>query len=187
LLNSGFSGKMMRSHFNDLAFGLKSGIIIAQKGDTRMKKLTLVIFCLSIFSLNLGCQNTKTRATEGAIIGGVVGAAAGGIIGHQSGHGGEGAGIGAAVGALSGGIIGAQIEKPGANQQAAAPAQGAAANPSQMTQQQIIDLSKQGVNENVIIDKIRLTNSKFTLTAQDIANLKSQGVSSKVIDAMQGN
>jgi len=146
-----------------------------------MRKLTWLMICLSIVFLNLGCQTTKTRAVEGGVIGGVVGAAAGGIIGHQSGHGGEGAGIGAAVGAITGAIIGSQIEKPA---QTTAPV-STAQNPSQMTIQQIIDLRKQGINEDVIIDRIRLTNSKFNLTAADINYLKQQGVSQKVIDAMQ--
>jgi len=49
------------------------------------------------------------------------------------------------------------MEKPGQPAaQNTPPSQ--AVNPSQMTLQQIADLAKQGVNENVIIDKIRLTN-----------------------------
>jgi hypothetical protein len=52
---------------------------------------------------------------------------------------------------------------------------------------QIVELTKQGVNEDVIIDKIRLTNSKFNLSADDLNYLKQQGVSQKVIAAMQGN
>jgi hypothetical protein len=55
-----------------------------------------------------------------------------------------------------------------------------------MAVQQIVDLSKQGVNEEVIIDRIRLSNSKFNLATSDIDYLKQQGVSQKVIDAMQG-
>lgn len=148
-----------------------------------MRKIALLISCIFVISLSAGCQNTKTNAVEGAVIGGVVGAGAGGIIGHQSHHGGEGAGIGLAVGALTGAIIGSQIEKPG---QANQPAAGQTVNPNQMTTQQIIDLTKQGANEDVIIDKIRLSNSKFTLGLEDINNLKQQGVSQKVINAMQG-
>lgn len=133
--------------------------------------------------LNLGCQTTKTRAVEGAVIGGLVGATAGGVIGHQSHHGAEGAGIGAAVGALTGAIVGSQIEKPGQSTQPTPATQNV--NPNQMTIQQIVDFTKQGINEDVIIDKIRLSNSKFKLNAEDISYLKQQGVSQKVIDAMQ--
>lgn len=153
-----------------------------------MKGIQAVILSMAVMLFATGCQNAQTRAGEGAVIGGLLGAAAGGIIGHQSGHGGEGAGIGAAAGVLTGAIVGSQIPKQG--QTAQAPVQNAqstqsANNPNQMSMQQIIDLTKQGVNENVIIDKIRLTNSKFSLTGDDYSNLKQKGVSQKVIDAMQ--
>lgn len=136
----------------------------------------------------LGCQNAKTRAPEGAVIGGVLGAAAGGIIGHQSGNALAGAGIGAAAGAVTGAVIGSQINKPGQPAETAQPVTVAtqAQNPNQMTIQQVVDLAKQGVNEDVIIDKIRMSNSKFSLTADDLQYLKQQGVSQKVIDLMQG-
>lgn len=151
-----------------------------------MKKMMAMLICVTVGLASYGCQSNKTRVAEGAVIGAVVGAAGGGIIGHQSGHGGEGAGIGAAVGALTGALVGSQIEKQDAAASSTGSQSGAAVNPSQMTTQQIIDLSKQGVHEDVIIDKIRLSNSRFVLTADDIANLKQQGVSDKVISAMQG-
>lgn len=146
-----------------------------------MKKILTVILCTMLMFINASCQSTsENKTTEGAIIGGLLGATAGGVIGHQSGHGLEGAGIGAAAGALTGALVGSQMKKP----QDTASGQGV--NPNQMTMQQVIDLSKQGVNENVIIDKIKLTNSKFSLSADDITYLKGQGVSQSVINAMQG-
>ncbi|MFA5156456.1 MAG: glycine zipper domain-containing protein [Candidatus Omnitrophota bacterium] len=147
-----------------------------------MKKIFAFLFCFAFAISALGCQGTKTHAVEGGVIGGVLGAGVGGIVGHQMHRGAEGAAIGAAAGIIGGSLIGAQMEKPGQQQTAAQPA----ANSNQMTQQQIVDLTKQGVHENVIIDKIRLTNSKFSLTADDVAYLKQQGVAQKVIDAMQG-
>lgn len=149
-----------------------------------MKKIFVLILSSGVVLSVVGCQNAQTRAGEGAVIGGILGAAAGGIIGHQSGHGGEGAAIGAAAGALTGALVGTSVPK---NQQAGGTqAQGAqTANPNQMSIQQAVDLSKQGVHEDVVIDKIRLSNSRFALTATDIAYLKEQGVSQKVIDAMQ--
>ncbi|MDD5195011.1 MAG: glycine zipper domain-containing protein [Candidatus Omnitrophica bacterium] len=149
-----------------------------------MKKIIALSLSLIFIAAVSGCQSTKTRAVEGALIGAVVGAGAGYGIGHASGHhGGEGAGIGAAAGALTGAFVGSQIDKP-QNEQ---PAQtGGAYNPSQMSMAQIVELSKQGINEDVIIDKIRLTNSRFTLSPADISSLQQQGVSDKVISAMQG-
>ncbi len=149
-----------------------------------IRKIGMLFLCLSFVGVILGCESNKTRVAEGAVIGGLLGGAAGGIIGHQSGHGGEGAGIGIAAGALTGALIGSQIEKHKTNPDYAAASPGA--NPNQMSLQQIIDLSKQGAHEDVIIDKIHLTGSKYVLSAQDIDYLKQQGVSPKVINAMQG-
>ena len=151
-----------------------------------MKKICALFLISSLVLLAAGCQNTKTHATEGAVIGTVLGAGAGYGIGTAAGHhGAEGAAIGAVTGALAGALIGGQMNKPGQGQQAqGTTSQGA--NPNQMSLQQVVDLSKQGVNEAVIIDKIRLTNSKFSLSASDVDYLKNNGVSQKVIDVMQG-
>ena len=149
-----------------------------------MKIFTLVIAGLFFMMIGLGCQSTNSGAVKGGVIGGIIGAVGGGIIGHQSGHGGEGAAIGAAAGAVTGAIIGNQTGTPG---QAATPAQTTPTmSANQMSMQQIVDLTKQGVNEAVIIDRIRMSNSRFNLTADDINYLKLQGVSQKVIDVMQG-
>ena len=149
-----------------------------------MKIFTLVIACLFFIIIGLGCQSTNEGAVKGGVIGGIIGAVGGGIIGHQSGHGGEGAAIGAAAGAVTGAIIGNQTGTPG---QAATPAQTTPTiSANQMSMQQIVDLTKQGVNEAVIIDRIRMSNSRFNLTTDDISYLKQRGVSLKVIDVMQG-
>jgi len=145
-----------------------------------MKKSAVLIAILFLLSVTYGCQSSDTRATEGAVIGGLLGATAGGVIGHQSGRGLEGAGIGAVAGALTGALVGSNIKKP--QQQA----QGVA-NPNQLSIQQIVDMAKQGIHESVIIDKIHLTNSKFMLTVDEITYLKQQGVSQNTINAMQGS
>jgi hypothetical protein len=142
-----------------------------------------VAACLFLALAGAGCQSNTTRIGEGSVIGGVLGAAAGGIIGQQSHHAGEGVAIGAAAGALGGAIVGSQINKPQQGAQAGSPA---TSNPNQMSIQQVIDLSKQGVNDAVIIDKIHLTNSRFSLSAGDLDYLRQQGVHQTVIDAMQG-
>ena len=156
-----------------------------------MKRNIGLILLVSCALCVVGCQNAQTRTGEGAVIGGILGTVAGGIIGHNDDrHGAEGAAIGAATGAVAGALIGSQINK---NPQGATQPQGVQAaqqaqvnNPNQMNIPQIIDLSKQGVNEAVIIDKIRITNSKFHLTADDVSYLKQQGVSQNVISVMQG-
>jgi hypothetical protein len=150
-----------------------------------MKRAISIIICSALLLITAGCQNTQTRATEGAVIGGVLGAGAGYGIGTAVGrHGGEGAVIGAVSGAILGGVIGGQMNK---NKSGKGPAGQAAPSANQLSLQQIVDMTKQGANEAVIIDKISLTNSKFNLTPSDIDYLKAQGVSQKVIDAMSAS
>jgi uncharacterized protein YcfJ len=156
------------------------------KGERIMKKITIV-FLAVIFSVSLtGCQGNKSRVAEGALIGGLLGATAGGIVGHQSGHGGAGAGIGLAAGALTGALVGSQIEQPNQSPPANTGVNTGSQNPNQIALSEIVNLSKQGIHEDVIIDKIRLTNSAYSLSESDLTYLKEQGVSEKVIKVMQG-
>ncbi len=53
-----------------------------------------------------------------------------------------------------------------------------------MTLQDVIDLSKAKVSDDVIIDQMRSTQSYFQLSTNDIIALKNEGVSEKVITAM---
>ncbi len=146
-----------------------------------------------------GCASNKARTAEDVFIGGTSGAAAGGIIGYQSGHGTEGALIGAVPGAAAGAATGSMVEKqqaePSADQpvpqeQQVSPGQPVAAvknpsaNPNQITVSRIVEMSKQGVDEKVIIDKILLSGSRYALTDAEISSLEAQGVSRPVIDTM---
>jgi len=142
-----------------------------------MKKITVFVLCLALGLVVVGCQSSQTRAPEGSVIGGLLGAAAGGIIGHQSGHGLEGAAIGAATGAVGGAVVGNSIPK----EQAQAASVSAT---DSVPISQIIDMTKQGVSEAIIIDRIRSAKTQYALTAADINYLKSQGVSQAVINVM---
>jgi uncharacterized protein YcfJ len=143
-----------------------------------MKKAFSLLAVLVFILVISGCQTNKTRIAEGAGIGGLVGAAAGGIIGHQSGHGVGGVLIGGAVGAAGGAAVGSQIKKPEQNTQALSSAG--------LSMSKIVELAKQGVSSDEIINKIKATKSQYSLTAEDIGYLKKQGVSQRVIEAMQG-
>lgn len=143
-----------------------------------MKKHFSLLAVLIFGVVILGCETNKTRIAEGAGIGGAVGALAGGIIGHQSGNGVGGALIGGTVGAGAGALVGSQINKPTTTTQATQ-------TPAQLTMQQIVDLTKQGVSSDDIIAKIKASNPKYSLTADDIDYLRKQGVSQRVIETMQ--
>ncbi len=56
---------------------------------------------------------------------------------------------------------------------------------NQVTMQQIVDWTKQGVSSDEIISRIKAANPKYSLTADDIGYLKRQGVSQRVIETMQ--
>lgn len=153
-------------------------------------KRALGIIGVTIMTVSqIGCASSPNRAAEGSVIGGILGAGAGAIIGNQ-GHDRDqdrtrGALIGGAIGAIGGALAGSQIQKQPAQQQGAPPAKQAV-NPNQVSVAQILDMTRQGVHEDVIIDRIRLTNSKYNLSAADVDYLKSNGVSQKVLMEMQG-
>lgn len=134
---------------------------------------------LMLIFVAAGCAENKTRIGEGAGLGGLLGAAAGGIIGHQSGHGLEGALIGGAAGAAGGAAVGSQMNK----QPVSSPAEIETA--SQVTMQQIVAWSKQGLSSDEIISKIKHTNSVYYLTVEDVEYLRSNNVSQRVIEVMQ--
>jgi uncharacterized protein YcfJ len=151
-----------------------------------MKRITAIICLIALSISNSGCASSPNRAAEGGVIGGLLGAGAGAIIGNQmddrdKGRT-QGALIGGAIGALGGALAGSQVQKQPAQQQAAAQQ---ASNPNQMSISQIVDMTKQGVNEDVIIDRMRLTNSRFRLSQADLDYLKANGVSQKVLFEMQ--
>ncbi|MGD0336844.1 MAG: hypothetical protein ABSB18_07095 [Candidatus Omnitrophota bacterium] len=56
---------------------------------------------------------------------------------------------------------------------------------NQVTMQQIVDWTKQGVSSDEIISRIKTANPRYSLTADDIGYLKRQGVSQRVIETMQ--
>jgi len=142
-----------------------------------MKRYLCLFSILAFVLVICGCASNKTRVAEGAGIGGAVGAIAGGIIGYQSGHPIQGAAIGGVIGGGTGAVVGAQIKKP--TQDSASQA------PVQLTIQQVVDLTKQGVSSDEIIAKIKAANAKYFLTADDLSYLQKQGVSQRVIETMQ--
>ncbi|MBD3246152.1 MAG: hypothetical protein GF333_03985 [Candidatus Omnitrophica bacterium] len=111
-------------------------------------------------------------ARTGGLTGGALGAATGAIIGHQSGETGEGAAIGAATGALAGGLIGDQMHK------------SRRSNPRHLAITEIVEMSQQGVPDQVIVDEIDRTNSEYYLKAEVISYLQGKGVSDRVINYM---
>ena len=150
-------------------------------------------------ALVVGPAGCKSKAGTGAVAGGAGGAAVGAVIGHQSGHAAGGALIGGAVGALGGALVGNSMDKKDEEkrkQQEDAMARQRDDSSSRATSTasntqpaigmgDVIDWTKQGVKEDVIVDRIERGTTVFKLTAADENHLRDAGVSERVIRAMK--
>ncbi len=145
-----------------------------------MKKMLYGLVLIGCMGLASSCANNQTRIGEGAGIGAGLGALAGGIIGYQTHDTATGVLVGGALGAAGGAAVGAQIPKehPQAYTQPSY---------SQVTMQQVIDLTKQGLTSDEVISRIKNSKSTYSLTAEDISYLQKQGVSQRVIETMQAS
>ncbi len=137
-----------------------------------------------------GCAGMSNTA-KGAGLGGAIGAGTGAIIGDASGgKAGKGALIGGLVGAGLGGLIGngedqrEKAEKDAQLRDAELRAANATVG-SQMGISDVIQLSRDGTSENVIINQIRSTGSTFQLSTEDIRMLQTNNVAPQVIMEMQ--
>lgn len=137
----------------------------------RLLFLTFVIFTAVAL---VGCSSMGENTKRGAVGAGVVGSVIGGVVGHQSGRGIEGAAIGAGVGAITGGIIGDSIDAK----------ETAATTGEKMGISDVITLSKAGLGDSAIIQKIGDSGSVYNLSVEEIELLRKEGVSATVINYM---
>jgi fructose-1,6-bisphosphatase/sedoheptulose 1,7-bisphosphatase-like protein len=164
----------------------------------RVQKVVRVVLVLAVSGSLVGCES---KAGTGAIIGGAGGAAAGGLIGSLShARAGEGALIGGAIGALGGALIGHGMDKDDEKRekerreyetyrersyyrQVQPAASYGAARP--VSKEDVIAWSAKGTREDIIVDRIEQSGSKFHLTAADENQLRDAGVSPEVIRRMK--
>lgn len=145
---------------------------------------TFVILSLAICSF-AGCRSPY-YADRGAGLGALAGAGAGAIIGNQSGDAGTGALIGAGLGALTGAAVGTGMDEMAAQNRAQIAAQlgrqvqGGAANINE-----VLAMSKAGVDPTLIQNYVRTSGVTRPLTAAEVISLHNQGVNTNVIQAMQ--
>jgi uncharacterized protein YcfJ len=134
-----------------------------------------------------GCESMN-NTEKGAAIGGGTGAVLGTAIGAATGRPLLGAGVGALAGTAGGALIGNDVDKSEQRQRDVQQAQALAAAQAQQQRLGIFDvihMSQNGQDDQVIINQIRLTGSTFQLTPSDLDNLKAAGVSPAVITTMQ--
>ncbi len=135
--------------------------------------LLWIVFVVAAVAL-VGCETMGENTQRGAVGGGLAGSVIGGIVGHQSGHGVEGAAIGAGVGAITGGIIGDKIDAKEAT----------STTGEKMGISDVIALSKAGLADSAIIQKISDSGSVYNLSVEEIELLRKEGVSSAVVNHM---
>jgi hypothetical protein len=134
-----------------------------------------------------GCSSMN-NTEKGAGIGGALGTAAGLGIGAATGNPRTGAIIGGLAGAGTGALVGNQADKEERRErdiQHATAVATAQAQQQRMGLFDVVDLTRKGHDDQVIINQIRATGSTFQLTASDLDHLKNEGVSSRVITEMQ--
>jgi surface antigen len=122
-----------------------------------------------------------SNTAKGGLIGGGAGAAVGAAAG-----GGKGALIGGLAGGLIGGAVGNdmdQQEKRRMENRLAVAESRPVGPPLGITD--VVQLSRQGLSDGVIINQIRATGSTFQLSVEDIRMMKSNNVSDVVIAEMQ--
>ncbi len=135
--------------------------------------------------LSSGCQSTST-ADQGALFGGATGAVLGGIVGHQFHNTAAGAVIGAGAGALTGAVVGNKIDEAEARNRALIEQRlGRPVSPGAVSIQDVVEMSRAGVNEQVIVTHVNNNGVARPLTAADITYLTQNSVSNNVIQAMQ--
>lgn len=151
-----------------------------------MCKTAFAWLVICVFGLVAGCQ---TKAGTGALIGGGAGALAGGLIGNHNGHGAGGAVIGGVLGAVTGGLIGHSMDKEDdrdrLSEERMNPSRTYAPATARVTKVDVMDWSRRGVRDDIIIDRIDRSGTVFYLKAAEENQLREAGVSEDVIRAMK--
>ena len=130
-----------------------------------------------------GCKSPY-YADQGALAGGLGGAGFGALIGSATGHTGAGAAIGAAAGAITGGAVGGALDDIDAKNRA----QIAAAThhpPSAVSVNDVVALSRSGIDEQLIVNQLASNGLQRPLQANDVIYLQQNGVSPHIIGVMQ--
>lgn len=143
----------------------------------------LVMFVMATLALTSGCRHMN-HTERGAATGGAIGALAGAAIGSETGRGGAGAAIGGIAGAAIGAAVGSEADRDERRIQAAMAMQSAPVN-GPLSMEEVADMARRGIGEDVIRTQIRNSGTVYHLTPSQIAWLHDNGVSDGVINEMQ--
>jgi len=155
-------------------------------GASRTSRLRLLVpLALSAAAAFAGCASPYHQ-DRGALFGGLTGAGVGALIGKASGNPLAGAAIGAGVGAMTGSAIGESLDDIEARNRAEIEARlGRQIAPGSVTVEDVIAMTKSGVDEKVILNHVRINGSARPLQPADLIYLQSNGVSPAVVQALQ--
>ncbi len=154
-----------------------------------LQRFTVIGAALGL-GLSTGCSSMN-NTEKGVGIGGAIGAGVGTIVGAATGNPKTGAVAGTLIGAGIGGLAGNDMDKKEKAEAdlrlAALQSQPVATSTGPLGVQDIIDLAKQGVSDEVIINSIRQSKSSYNLSPQDLGMLKENKVSDRVVIEMQNS
>lgn len=146
------------------------------------RRTAVLMLSLAIFP---GCASPY-RSDQGALLGGLLGAGTGALVGSAVGNAGAGAAIGAGVGAISGAAIGSELDEIEARNRAEIAQHLGRPVPAQpVAIDDVIAMSKAGVDENLIVNHVRAHGVAAPPNASDLILLQREGVSARIVAAMQ--
>jgi hypothetical protein len=140
--------------------------------------LSLAVLSLMVLVLS-GCETMGPKEKTGTGTGVLLGSVLGGVVGHQTGHGVEGALIGGATGALGGALIGSGMDDADNP-----PSRQRYSDSDYISPIQVVEMTEDGVPDDLIIAEIRRTDSYYEITSEVISYMKEKKVSDRVIDYM---
>ena len=155
------------------------------ESSLRLRLRIPALLILAISSMAVGCQSPY-YADRGAGFGALAGAGTGAIIGHATGNTGAGTAIGAGIGALTGATVGTAMDDMAAQNRAQIATQlGRQVQAGAANINEVVAMSRAGVEPRLIQNYIRTSGVAKPLSAQDVIYLHNQGVATDVIQAMQ--
>lgn len=132
-----------------------------------------------------GCASPYHQ-DRGALFGGLTGAGVGALVGNALGEPLAGAAIGAGVGAMTGAAVGQSLDDIEARNRAEIDARiGRRLAAGSVTVDDVVTMTKSGVDEQVILTHVRVNGSARPLQPADLIYLQNNGVSPAVVQALQ--
>lgn len=144
-------------------------------------------------ALSTGCSSMSNTAT-GGLAGGALGAGVGTLVGAATGNPKTGAVVGGLMGAGVGTAMGADADRQERAEirrtQAEVAQAQATAQPAPLSMDDVVNMSRPNpqtgakVSDDVLVDYIRTSRTRFDLTPADIRYLTDSGVSDRVVREM---